>query len=163
MNDPKEGLRKQLGVYFAELEAVQTHMLEAFRKQQLQLAAADAKELEDFAGRQASAVEPLQQLVQRREELLTQARSLGIPAQNLRELAAQLGESEHTTAGRLQQLHLKMLTLNHASHSLWIACQKSLLHYGRVVDLIANGGRRPIISSTGKHHNQGGAILDAFV
>ena len=58
---------------------------------------------------------------------------------------------------------MKIYALHQASQSLWITCQKSVLHYGQLVQLIASGGRKPLILSTGKTVNQGGAILDATV
>jgi hypothetical protein len=163
MIQSKDVLKKQLGQYFIELDAIQSQMAELLTQKQVCLTVPDAEELQQITGQEVIAVEQLQNLVARRTELLSQARSLGISAENLGDLASQLDESPESSTHTIQQLRHQSQGLHQASYSLWIACQKSLLHYGQLVQLIANGGRRPMISSTGKHHNPGGAILGASI
>jgi flagellar biosynthesis/type III secretory pathway chaperone len=163
MTESKETLKQDLSRYFAELDSVQTQIRGLLDLQQVCLAAPDAEELQNLARQQALEIDRLQSLIQRRADLLSRAHSLGISAANLRELASRLDDSESGFANTPQLLKLKLEALRQAGLSQWVACQKSFLHHGKLIQLIANGGRKPLMSSTGKPYIQGGAILDASV
>jgi flagellar biosynthesis chaperone FliJ len=163
MMELKENLKQDLGHYFAELDSMQNQLRELFELQQVCLSTPDAGKLQDVSDQQALAAGQLRNLIQRRADLLSRAHSLGMPAANLTELASQLDASDAGFDSAAQHLKLKMDALHQAGQSQWIECQKSYLHYGQLVQLIANGGRKPLMSSTGKQYIQGGAILDASV
>ncbi len=159
----RNDLKTRLSQYFVELDFLQNQVRERLDRQQICLAAPDARELNTITQELALAVEQLEAMVNRRAELLNYGQSLGISAATLHELAAQIDDSDGKLVATTQQLKLKINALNHAGYSQWVVCQKSHLHYGQLIQLIANGGRRPRISSTGKQYVQGGAILDASV
>jgi hypothetical protein len=101
--------------------------------------------------------------VSRRAEILTIAQSQGLNVSTLQELAASLDDSQGQLVNAAKVLKRKMEAMYYASLSHWISCQKAWLHYSELAQLIANGGKKPMLPGSARYAAQGGAILDAKV
>ncbi len=163
MSEMVETLKDLLTNYLVDLDVAQANVSAFLNQQQIRLSQLNSANPFDNSPQDALALEELQALVTRREELLNLARSQGLKVTTLQELANQLEDSQGPLVNTSRLMKRRIESMHYASLSHWISCQKASLHYSQLVQLIANGGRKSLMPGSGSRVVQGGVILDASV
>ncbi len=156
-------LRGMIAKYCQDLETAQTQLKDVLTRKQIALATPTPQEIQQLTLEESEVLTVLNQLVERRSELLAVAASLGLPANTIREVSRAIEGIGKEMLEQVDRLSYQATALQRLSQSQWVACQKSVLHYGHLIQFLANGGRKYVDPRNGKAPARGGAILDASV
>jgi len=132
----------ELAEFLRQLSAVQARSLDVLVRKRQMLVAADVDGLAGMAGEEQEVMESLQGCLDRREELLEQARQEGLPSDNLGALAKALPQ-----AGRrpllepMREAAHRTRLLQHQGLTNWVLVQKTLIHLSQLLEIIATGGQ----------------------
>lgn len=153
----------ELASFLADLSAVQDETLAILTKKRELLAAGDFAALSSLEPRDEEIIERLQQCLDRRQSMLDRAAEEGLPAKNLRELAASLPRAQRRQLSEpLRQSTGRARLLQCQSLANWVVVQRTLLHLAQVVEIIATGGRmKPTYANDEPVHS--GALMDHAV
>jgi hypothetical protein len=103
----------------------------------------------------------LQQCLQRREQLLERAAGEGLPAANIETLAKSLpGSQRRQLDAQLQSAASRTRLLRHHGLTNWVLVQRTLLHLGQMLEIIATGGRLRPTYEKGKPAATPGSLVD---
>jgi hypothetical protein len=163
MSEKLESLKVLLTQYLADLDVAQANVFDFLNQQQIHLFQLNSAKQLDDTPQDVMELEELRNLVTRRVELLNLARSQGLNVTTLQDLAVRLDDSQGSLIYTSRLMKRKVESMRYASLSHWISCQKACLHYSQLVQLIANGGRKSLMTGSVNRPIQGGVILDASV
>ncbi len=132
----------ELAEFLRQLSAVQARTLDVLVRKRQMLAAADAEGLAGMAAEEREVMESLQGCLDRREELLEQARREGLPCGDLGALTKALPKaSRGPFAAQFREAAHRTRLLRHSSLTNWVLMQKTLLHLSQLLEIIATGGQ----------------------
>lgn len=152
----------ELASLLDDLSDVQSDLLEVLTEKRQRMASNDLAGMQALQPREEQLSNQLHACHARRCELLARARSHGLEAENLQQLAASAGHSREL-CGQIKQTSARMRLLQHQSLANWVFAQRSLLHLSQLLEIIATGGRpRPTygVGAAGSCH---GALVDSQV
>jgi FlgN protein len=157
--------------FLSSLEQTQDAMIELLASKRRALDKFQPEELARLAPREEELATQLGALIAKRAEILAQARSAGISAETLKELAgaigrhsgdARLAAAVAAANTRITRAQERTMQLRHESWIHWIISHKNYQHYSDVLEMIAHGGRAsPTYGDP--PGGGGGALLDAAV
>ena len=132
----------ELGAFLTELSSIQEETLHVLEKKRKLLVDVDTAGLAELAPQEELLVQRLQSCLKKREELLQKAGEEGLPAASLTKLAQALPRDQRKqVAPDLEGAASRMRLLRHQSLTNWVLVQRTLLHLGQMLEIIATGGR----------------------
>jgi hypothetical protein len=157
-----ENLLAELERFAATLIDAQEALLRILRRKRIALAAADLETISALQPQEAEAARQLQTLVSWRARILQSARDAGQSCETLTELAhALLGPSAGRLTDMLKSAQRLAADVRQESWVQWVITNRCCNFYSEVLELIAQGGKKPptYYEQAWTHH--GGAVLDA--
>jgi hypothetical protein len=145
-----------------DLLAVQDDLFANLAKKRELLIASDLAGLTAIAPEEEQLVVRLQQCIDRREKLLSNASEEGVSARNIQALAEALpADRRGDLPGRIAQAKSKSRLLQHQSFTNWLVVQKTLIHLSQMLEIIATGGRlQPTYNGEREPVNVSGSLVD---
>ncbi|QEG34177.1 flagellar export chaperone FlgN [Bythopirellula goksoeyrii] len=106
----------------------------------------------------------LQACHDRRQELLAQAASVGMPGDSIRSLAGHLPQQQAKGLQQpLDEAQRRSQLLRHHCMSQWVAVQRTMLHLSHMIEIIATGGHLKPTYGKGAAPSQSGSLMDQAV
>lgn len=130
----------ELASFLTDLSAIQQQSLDVLARKRDSLASVDVETLAALDREEAELAERLQQVLARREELLSRARTVGLPAENVRTLAQAVGRRREL-AHQAQEVSHRARLLQHHALTNWVVIQRTLIHLSQLLEIIATGGQ----------------------
>ncbi len=154
-------LENNVAQLLTRLTVVQEELLEVLHQKREMMVQCDADGMRALQPREEALNNQLQQLHDRRGELLQHATEQGLRAKTLRQLTAQLpcrdDEELENQAGTVAD---RMRLLQHQSLTNWVLAQRSLLHVSQLLEIIATGGRFQPTYGKREPVSSSGALVD---
>jgi hypothetical protein len=135
-------LESDVAVLLTDLLAGQNDLMEILARKRALLGTVDHAGLAAITADEQRLLGTLQDCLRRRELLLTQAATDGLPSTSLQALAKALPPA--SAAGLNRQIAAagaKARLLQHQSLINWIVVQRTLIHLSQLLEIIATGGR----------------------
>jgi hypothetical protein len=159
-------LEQDIEELLVSIDETQDTLSAAYRDKRAAIRQANSPEIDRLTKVEESSVADLQVHLRRREQILQQARQLGLPADSLTGVVQTFDEPHRERLlAQIEQTRRMADANRRESWILWIVCKQSLRFFSDVIELIANGGRRaPIyLARPGAvaELSTGGALLDA--
>lgn len=153
----------ELNALIEEIESAQSALSDLYSRKRAALVEARAEEIVRVVEVEASLLERIRELLTRRARLLQRAQTGGLPAESLAALAGALdGSDSRALALRIDWARQRSEQLRRENWAQWIIAQRASRHFGELIDLVAEHGRRPPDYSAGsRRYETGGALLDA--
>jgi len=160
-----EALTESLTEFLADLLDVQDQLLAMLSEKRAAMLAGNLDALAEFRSREEDLGRRLEDCHRRRKQLLAAAGDSGLPAANLKQLAARL----EGTASEPPPLPFstpfstaaeKLALLRHESLTNWVLAQRSLLHVSQMMEIIATGGRPQPTYDKDSPYSARGALVD---
>jgi flagellar biosynthesis/type III secretory pathway chaperone len=150
-----------IAALLAELADVQSALLAVLSDKRQALATGNHDALAAIAASEETLVQRLQACHQRRQELLANAESEGLPADSIRSLTGQLPalSRQRLQAGISDAVNRSRI-LQHQSLTNWVLVQRTLLHLSQMIEIIATGGRPKPTYGKGSDGQSSGALVD---
>jgi len=150
-----------LADFLTELSAIQTELLAVLADKRDRLLTSDLAAMDALREREQELISRLQACHDRRMELLAQAASEGINANDLRTLASALPLSQRQKlAPTVREAAARMRLLQHHSLTNWVLVQRTLIHLSQVLEIIATGGRLKPTYGKDDSATPGGFLVD---
>ena len=132
----------ELASFLSRLSTVQEQTLDVLVRKGRLLAKADLAGLTALNSEEEQLVAGLQECLREREELLQRAGREGLPAKDIRSLAAALPNGSRSPIQKQtrEAAHRAQL-LRHRSLVNWVLVQKTLIHLSQLLEIIATGGK----------------------
>jgi hypothetical protein len=148
------------------IEETQAALAGVYRDKRAAIRHANGPGLDQLTTIEETLVADLQVHLRRREQILQQARQMGLPADSLSSVVRTLDEPlRERLIAQIEETRRVADANRRESWILWIVCKQSLRFFSDVIELIANGGRRaPIyLARPGAvaELSTGGSLLDA--
>jgi hypothetical protein len=148
------------------IDETQAALAGVYRDKRAAIRQANGPGLDRLTTIEETLVADLQVHLRRREQILQQARQLGLPADSLSSVVRTLDEPlRERLIAQIDETRRVADANRRESWILWIVCKQSLRFFTDVLELIANGGRRaPIyLARPGAvaELSTGGSLLDA--
>jgi hypothetical protein len=148
------------------IEETQATLAGVYRDKRAAIRQANGPGLDQLTTIEETLVADLQVHLRRREQILQQARQMGLPADSLSSVVRTLDEPlRERLIAQIEETRRVADANRRESWILWIVCKQSLRFFSDVIELIANGGRRaPIyLARPGAvaELSTGGSLLDA--
>jgi hypothetical protein len=148
------------------IEETQAALADVYRDKRSAIRHANGPGLDRLTTIEKTLVADLQVHLRRREQILQQARQLGLPADSLSSVVRTFDEPlRERLIAQIEETRRVADANRRESWILWIVCKQSLRFFTDVLELIANGGRRaPIyLARPGAvaELSTGGSLLDA--
>jgi hypothetical protein len=148
------------------IEETQAALAGVYRDKRAAIRQANGPGLDRLTTIEETLVADLQVHLRRREQILQQARQMGLPADSLSSVVRTLDEPlRERLIAQIEETRRVADANRRESWILWIVCKQSLRFFSDVIELIANGGRRaPIyLARPGAvaELSTGGSLLDA--
>ena len=151
----------ELAQFLTDLSTVQEETLQLLTAKRELLVHMDAAGLAALAPREETLIARLQQCLDRREQLLQRAAGEGLPASDLQTLAKAIpGSQRRQVDAQLQSAASRTRLLRHHSLTNWVLVQRTLLHLGQMLEIIATGGRLRPTYEKGKPSATPGSLMD---
>lgn len=151
----------ELATLLNDLLAVQQQTLDILGRKLELLKVADAEGLAGLADEEAQIVDTMRQCLDRRKQLLAQAKQQRLPSENISSLIGTLPpEKQSPLSQQVEDAHNRARLLQHHSITNWVVTQRSLLHLSQLLEIIATGGRLQPTYGEGATVNTGGTLVD---
>jgi hypothetical protein len=156
-----EHLAAELERFAIALQEAQQCLLTVLRTKRAALAGSDATALAALQEPELEAARRLQTLVTWRGRLLERARNDGHSCETLIDLAGALGPSANIVTARLRESRQLAAEIRHESWVQWVITNRCCNFYSELLELIAQGGRKPATYHDTNPHRSTAALLDA--
>ncbi len=161
----KSSLLIQIKKFLNQLESTQQRLWSLCIQRRKAIRTAQSDEILRLAEEEFQLTEELKSHLAMRQQILTQANAIHLPAGTIEELVQELGGDEKEQLNirieRSKQLSEKIRT---ESWIHWIVAQRSINHCNEMMDIIANKGEAsPTYHSENNSSSSGGVILDASI
>ena len=151
----------ELAQFLTDLSAVQEETLQLLTTKRQLLVKMDTAGLAALAPHEETLIARLQQCLDRREQMLQRAAGEGLPAANITTLAKSLPGGQHRQLdAQLQSAASRTRLLRHHGLTNWVLVQRTLLHLGQMLEIIATGGRLRPTYEKGKPTATPGSLID---
>jgi hypothetical protein len=151
----------QIAQLLTDISAVQDDIFTVLEKKREMLVKTDLDGLNALIPQDENLVSRLQACLQRRENLLSQARQEGLPGDSIRSLADALpSEQQGDLPQRLVKNSARTRLLQHSSLTNWMVTQWALIHLSQLIEIIATGGRLQPTYGNGEPVNASGGLVD---
>jgi hypothetical protein len=152
----------EIASLLTELTGVQDELFDALSAKRDCMARRDFEGIAALNEREEHVRTRLEACHARRQQLLSAARQRKLPSESLGELAnsAIIADRENL-AGRVKETSARMRLLQHECLTNWVVAQRSMLHYGQMLEILATGGRPdPTYKERGAAVSTGGMLVD---
>ena len=151
----------EIAVLLDELSGVQTELLRLLSEKRQLLATADMEGLAALRPAEQEMIDRLTACQERRGSLLARAAEEGMPATNVRTLAASLPQAGRGRfAGQLKEAASRARLLQHQSLTNWVLVQRTLIHLSQMLEIIATGGRPKPTYGRSQYVESSGSLVD---
>jgi len=158
---PVHDLENDIAQLLVSLTGVQEELLEVLRQKRDMMVQCNTDGMRALQPREEALNGHLQELHDRRGELLQRATDKGIRVDTLRQLAAQLPHSDdEELENQVREVSDRMRLLQHQSLTNWVLAQRSLLHVSQLLEIVATGGRFQPTYGKGEPVPSSGALVD---
>lgn len=152
---------QELRDLLAMLSEVQRDLLAVLSEKHKRLARPEVAALDEIQLREAELIVRLEAVQERRRELLHRAAADGLPAENLRALAASLpAELRRDLSPEMDRASARASLLQHQGLANWVVVQRTLLHLSQLLEIIATGGRRQPTYGKDNSGSLSGGLVD---
>jgi hypothetical protein len=147
------------------MEAAQETMARAQAAQTAAMTLSDGDAVHAAAEKEQSAAAALQQALQKREQLLSEACLQGFHARDLGELAGAIGDPEHgPLQARVERLREQSRKLQSECWKQWVIANRGFHHCREILEIIEHGSSgAPTYEEKPAARTGGALILDASV
>src|SRR6266566_6441076 len=153
-------MHTDLASLLAELSAIQTDLLGVLTDKRQRLLTSDTAAMEALRAKEEELIGRLQACQERRQALLAQAATEGLPSSDLKTLAEAFPTSEQTALSpEIREAAARMRLLQHHSLTNWVLVQRTLIHLSQVLEIIATGGRLKPTYGKDDSANSGGFLV----
>jgi len=154
----------ELAELLSRLSETQKQLLALLANKHKLLMNRDHEGLAALATDEQSLCEELKSCHERRQEILEQAASAGLPSDSIQSLATTLPEQQSQTLRTsidesMERSHL----LRHESVTQWVVVQRTMLHLSHILEIIATGGQTQPTYGKGGVTENSGALMDQAV
>jgi hypothetical protein len=151
----------ELSELLGRLSDAQQQLLSLITKKGDLLSSRDHQGLAALMPQEEALCTELQACYQRRQELLSEAEAVGLPADSIQSLAGALpDQSAKPLEKPLQESMERSRLLRHHSVAQWVVVQRTLLHLSHMLEIIATGGQsEPTYGNRGATGSSG-ALMD---
>jgi len=160
-------LLEEVRQFLPDLESTQREFSNLFLRKREALIAARSDELLRLADSETVLVKRLHSHLGRRQRILIEARSEGLPSDSIVNLVARIaGEEIKPLETRIERIRILSLRLRRESWIHWIISHRTYNHYSEILNLIAHCGEQAPTYSRDKNEEKkstGGAILDTSI
>lgn len=133
----------ELAAYLTDLSAVQGELLSALGEKRAALLNADQARLEAVNGLESRLAERLSDCHERRLAMLARAEAEGAPHDSIRVLASSRGSAGRWHIVReIDAAERQTRLLQQECLTNWVLVQRTMLHLGQMLEIIATGGRQ---------------------
>lgn len=147
-----------------ELSAAQDELLDVLARKGQCLARADLEGLAALGEREQALLARLEAIHRDRAAILERARLEGLPAENLRCLAAALpAAAQPGLVDEIRRASGRSRLLQHHSLTNWVLAQRALIHLSQMLEIIATGGQQRPTYGKGASSAATGALMDQAV
>lgn len=154
----------ELAKFLTDLSTVQDHTLSVLTRKREMIRTSDVEGLATVDEEERRLVDDLQHCLDRRQELLDQARQQGLPSKNIRSLAGAFpGTKEGSLVDQVRQATVRSRTLQIHNLTNWVLVQRTLLHLSQILEIIATGGRMKPTYGKDEPSSAHGALMDRAV
>jgi hypothetical protein len=164
LTESRDSFESDIAGLLSELSAVQTDLLGVLTHKRQALAAGDGAALTSTVPREQELVTRLQACQDRRQRLLSQAASQGLPSDSIKSLSKSLPtNTRNRLRGELDEAQKRSRLLQHECLTNWVLVQRTLLHLSQMIEIIATGGRMKPTYGNGSDRQDQGALVDRAV
>ena len=166
MTKTSDALEADIASLLGELADVQRDLLDVLTRKRSLIAAGDpgAPGFADSADGEQQLMARLEACMSRRQQLLAQAATEGLPADSIRSLSGSLGpKGRDRLRPEVEQAQHRSRLLQHECLTNWVLVQRSLLHLAQMLEIIATGGRMKPTYGNGSDRQHHGALVDRAV
>jgi hypothetical protein len=154
-------LEVEVAQLLSDLSNVQEELLQVLTEKRALLLASDMEGMAAMQPREAQMIVRLQTCQEERGRLLARAAADGMPADNLRTLAAALPVERRVNLGdQLKAASSRARLLEHHSLANWVVVQRTLIHLSQMLEIIATGGRLQPTYGKSESVASGGSLVD---
>jgi hypothetical protein len=154
----------ELAELLGRLSETQKQLLALLASKREFLIQRDHEGLAALAADVAALCDELQSCHDRRQQLLAQAATAGLPSDSIQSLTTALPQSEAQSLHKpLEQSIERARLLRHESVAQWVVVQRTMLHLSHILEIFATGGQtQPTYGKDGSTSNSG-ALMDQAV
>jgi hypothetical protein len=162
VNNNAHDWHQHISALLNELTGTQDELLQLLTQKREAMVASDMEAMEGLQERELQLGQTLQEIQDRRQQLLNQAKEQGLPADNLGAVLASVGDDENGGVGRhMQKAQSRSRVLQEHTLTNWVLAQKSLLHLSQLLEIIATGGRiTPTYGEEAPATHSRGSLID---
>lgn len=161
---PVVDLENELANLLRELSHIQDEILAVLAEKRDRIVAGDLPAMQQLQAREQDLADRLQACHGQRNTLLHDARQQGLTADTLGELSQQVpGANRRALQDDVKRTSARMRLLQHESLANWVLAQRSLLHVGQLLEIIATGGQIQPTYGNGPSNHGRGALVDEQV
>jgi hypothetical protein len=154
----------ELTELLSRLSGTQERLLDLLSRKRNLLVQRDYRALADLAPAEQSLGAELEACHARRQELLAQASSAGLPADSIRSLSRALPAREARELREpLEDASRRSRLLRQQCFAQWVATQRTMLHLSHLIEIIATGGQPQPTYGKGGVSAAGGTLMDQAV
>jgi len=154
----------ELAELLGRLSATQQRLLALLVRKRELLLNRDHQGLAALMPEEEALCEELQACYQRRQALLEQAETAGLPSDSIRSLADALPREQAKPLEKpLRDSLERSRLLRHQSVAQWVVVQRTLLHLSQMLEIIATGGRSKPTYGNSSAPTGSGALMDRAV
>jgi hypothetical protein len=159
-------LAREIEDLLVAVDETQNALAIAYRDKRSAFRQSNGPEIDRLTRIEESLVADLQAHLRQREQVLQQARGMGLPFDSLASVVRTFDEPLRARLLEKIERTRRVTDANRReSWILWIVCKQSLRFFSDVIELIANGGRRTPIylarAGAVAELSTGGSLLDA--
>ncbi len=154
----------ELADLLSRLNDAQQRLFDLLSRKRELLIGRNLNELAALAPEEELLCAELQACHDRRQELLAQAASVGMPGDSIRALANRLPREQAKGLQQpLDEAQRRSQLLRHHCMSQWVAVQRTMLHLSHLIEIIATGGQLKPTYGKGAAPAQSGTLMDQAV
>lgn len=152
--------------FLKQLVNAQDATISVLQRKQKLLVKPNQGGLEAIAGEEKSVLQKLEEIQQRREEILTQGRKQGIEAESLQELCEKMLPNHFDCQRLIVSAGQRSRQIRYIALSNWSMTQRSMIHLAQMLEIIETKGQGkttyggPQNTSRDKPSAPGGGFVD---
>lgn len=163
-NGEQQNWEQPIASLLSDLSSVQADLLKLLNEKRGLLAKGETTRLAAIQPKEQELVSRLADCQSRRQSLLADAESQGLPHKDIQTLTATLpaAERQRLQPGVAEARHRSRL-LQHQSLTNWVLAQRTMLHLSQMIEIIATGGKAQPTYGEGNQSRVGGSLVDQAV
>lgn len=163
-DQPSIDWEAELADLLTELTAVQDELLTLLGQKREQMLRPETAALKSTEEKEQRLCERLKACHERRQRLLDQASSQGLPAASIGQLTGSLpnvaADKRDRLGSQVRQASARTRLVQHQCLTNWVLAQQSLLHLTQMLEIVASGGRLKSTYGDDAPSHAAGSLVD---